>query len=133
MSQSEMNVVTIRKAKVLLVDDSEVVLMNEKMLLRNLGNFELVIGKNGKQAVELAKAELPDIILMDVIMPEMNGFEACREIRSDPNTRGIPIIMVTTRGEEDNFVEGYTAGCSDYLTKPIDKNELAQKMRDLLE
>lgn len=123
----------MKKAKILLVDDSQVVIMNEKMLLRHLGDFEVVTACNGRQGVEMAQAELPDLILLDVVMPEMNGFDACRAIRSDPATRHIPIIMVTTRGEEDNLSEGFTAGCSDYITKPIDKNVLAQKMQDLLE
>ena len=120
------------KVKVLLVDDSEVVLLTEKMLFRNLGNCEIVVAKNGRQAVDAARSEMPDLILMDVIMPEMNGFEATRAIRSDVATRSIPIIMVTTRGEEENISEGYEAGCTDYLTKPIDKHELLEKMRDLL-
>ena len=124
--------VTLRKAKILLVDDSEVVLLTEKMLLRHLGNFELLVAKNGRQAVETARAERPDLILMDVIMPEMDGFEACRAIREDETTRGIPIVMITTRGEGDNVAKGFEAGCNDYITKPIDKNELIRKMQDLL-
>jgi CheY-like chemotaxis protein len=67
-----------------------------------------------------------------VVMPKMNGFEACRRIRSDPATRGIPIIMVTTRGEMDNVEAGYASGCSDYVTKPINGLELLSKLEDLL-
>lgn len=121
-----------RKGKVLLVDDSEVVLMAQKMMFRHLGDFEVLVARDGKEAVEVARREHPDLILLDVVMPEMGGFEACRAIRADEGTRAIPIIMVTTRGEVENVTEGYEAGCNDYVTKPIDKNELAEKMRDLL-
>lgn len=123
----------IRKAKVLLVDDSDVVLLTERMLFRSLGDYELLFANNGKEAVEVARAEHPDLILMDIVMPEMNGIEACRAIRSDKSTREIPIIMVTTRAEEESISEGYEAGCNDYVTKPIDKHELTQKMKDLLD
>ncbi len=125
--------VTLPKAKILLVDDSEVVLLTEKMLLRNLRNFEILVAKDGREAVEKARSERPDLILLDVMMPEMDGFEACRAIRGDEATRGIPIVMVTTRSEEDSIAEGFESGCSDYITKPIDKNELVQKMKNLLE
>jgi CheY-like chemotaxis protein len=120
------------KAKVLLVDDSEVVLMTEKLLLRNMGDFEMLFARNGREAVKLAHTEQPDLILMDIVMPEMNGIEACRAIRADRRTQRIPIIMVTTKSERDTIAAGYQAGCNDYVTKPIDKIELARKMRDLL-
>jgi len=122
----------MRKAKLLLVDDSKVVLMAERVLLRSLGEFELAYASNGREAIEAARAEQPDLILMDVVMPEMNGFEACRALRSEAATRHIPIILVTTRSEGDNVAQGYESGCNDYITKPIDKAELAQKLTDLL-
>ena len=122
-----------RKAKVLLADDSEVVLLTERMLFRHIGDFELLFARNGREAVEVARAEHPDLILLDVVMPEMDGYEACRAIRADQETRGIPIIMVTTRSEEESISEGYRAGCSDYVTKPIDKHELTEKMKSLLD
>jgi len=120
------------KVKVLLVDDSDVVLMTEKMMFRNLGNFELLFARNGREAVKLAYLEQPDIILMDIVMPEMNGLEACRAIRADERTQSIPIILVTTKSDEKIVAQGYEFGCNDYVTKPINKNELARKMEDLL-
>ena len=121
------------KSKVMLVDDSEVVLMTEKMMFRNLGNFEIVTARNGREAVERAVIEQPDLILMDVVMPEMDGIEACRAIRQSEHTSQIPIIMVSTRSQEESVSDGYEAGCNDYVTKPIDKSELAKKMKDLLD
>jgi DNA-binding response OmpR family regulator len=105
--------------------------MMEKMILASQP-YTLLTAANGEQAVEKAVAERPDLILMDVVMPKMDGFTACRELRHREETRSIPIIMVTTRGEEENVQAGFESGCSDYLTKPINPPELLAKLRDLL-
>ena len=117
--------------KILLVDDSSTVLMMERMILA-AESYELCTASNGKQAVERAKIERPDLILMDVVMPLMDGVEACKAIRADDATREIPIIMVTTRGEPHNVESGYELGCNDYVTKPINGPELLSKVRNLL-
>ena len=80
----------------------------------------------------MALAELPDLILMDVVMPRMDGFEACRVLRGHLTTRGIPIVMVTTRSEARSVESGFMSGCSDYVTKPIDGLELLSKVRSFL-
>jgi CheY-like chemotaxis protein len=120
-----------RRKKIMLVDDSSTALLMEKAILGRR-DFEMVTARDGEEAVALSLAEHPDLILMDVTMPKMNGFEACRRIRSDPATREIPIIMVTTRAEMDNVEAGYASGCSDYVTKPINGLELLSKLEDLL-
>jgi CheY-like chemotaxis protein len=119
------------KKKILLVDDSKTVLMMEQMIL-NKAAYELVIANDGRQAIAKANAEHPDLILMDVMMPEMGGFEACAQLRSTEATRGIPIIMVTTRGEAESIEKGYASGCSDYITKPINGMELLSKLKNYL-
>jgi len=119
------------KKKILLVDDSKTVLMMEQMIL-NKAAYELVIANDGRQAIAKANAERPDLILMDVMMPEMGGFEACAALRSVEATRGIPIIMVTTRGEAESIEKGYASGCSDYITKPINGMELLSKLKNYL-
>jgi CheY-like chemotaxis protein len=120
-----------RRKKIMLVDDSSTALMMEKSILSKR-DFEVVTARDGEEAVAKSVAERPDLILMDVMMPRMNGFEACRRIRTDPQTKDIPIILVTTRGETDNMETGYAAGCSDYVTKPINGLELLTKLEDLL-
>ena len=95
-------------------------------------DFDFVVARDGEEAVAVSVAERPDVILMDEMMPKMNGFEACRRIRDDPQSKDIPIIMVTTRGEMDNVETGYASGCSDYVTKPINGLELLTKLEDLL-
>lgn len=117
--------------KVLLVDDSNTVLMMEKMVLKKRA-YEILTASNGEEGVERAIAEHPDVILMDVIMPKMNGFEAVRRLRQEEATKNIPVIMVTTRGESANVETGFDSGCNDYITKPVDALELLAKLRDQL-
>ena len=112
-----------RRTKVLLVDDQQTQIMFEQMLLGS-EEFEYVIARNGREALDMARAERPDLILMDVMMPEMDGIEAVGKLREDDATAGIPIIMVTTRGEEDYVERAYSNGCVDYITKPIQRGEL---------
>jgi DNA-binding response OmpR family regulator len=117
------------KKKILVVDDSKVASMTTCMILAS--RYECVTAENGAIGVEMASTENPDLILMDVVMPTMDGFEACRKIRIRAETNGIPIIMVTTRGEAINIETGYECGCNDYVTKPIDKVELLEKIENL--
>jgi DNA-binding response OmpR family regulator len=121
----------VNRKKLLLVDDSKTILLMERMILGN-GVFELVTALDGEEAVQKARAELPDLILMDVVMPRMNGFEACRQIRAHAETSQIPIIMVTTRGEIESIEAGYESGCADYVIKPIDGLELLAKVQSFL-
>jgi len=115
--------------KILVVDDSKTALLMETMILKK-GHYDLVTAADGADAVEKALAEHPDLILMDVVMPRMTGFEALRELRSREATRAIPVIIVTTRGEAQNVETGFESGCTDYVTKPIDGLELLSKIRD---
>lgn len=119
------------KKKVLVVDDSQTVLLMEKMILSK-GPYTVVTANDGEEAVRKAAAEKPDVILLDVVMPKMNGFETCRALRGLEATSATPIIMVTTRGEEANVENGYASGCSDYITKPINGPELLAKLRGFL-
>lgn len=122
----------MRNKKVLLVDDSTTALLMEQMILRNRADFDLIVARDGQEAVEKTMAELPDLIVMDVVMPRMTGIEACKKIRSQDPTRHIPIILVTTRGEPENVEIGYASGCNDYVTKPINGSELITKIVDLI-
>jgi DNA-binding response OmpR family regulator len=119
------------RKKILLADDSTTALMMEQAILAK-GAYDVVVARDGRAAVQLAVDEAPDLIILDVVMPCMDGFEACRELRRLEATRATPIIMVTTRGEPQNIETGYEAGCSDYVTKPINGPELVSKVRDLL-
>lgn len=115
------------KIKILLVDDSRTALMLQRMMLAETG-FEVLTASNGRQGVEQARSSRPDLIVMDVIMPELNGFEAVRAIRASPGLAEVPIILVTTRSEAFNVNEGYAAGCSGYMTKPFNGAALLDKI-----
>ncbi len=117
--------------KILLVDDSSTILLMEKMILAR-DRYQVVTATDGAQAVETAVRERPDVIVMDVVMPKMDGFTACRALRAHEDTKGIPVVLVTTRGEPENVAKGYAAGCTDYVTKPIAAPELLAKLRSLL-
>ncbi|HYJ78775.1 MAG TPA: response regulator [Longimicrobiaceae bacterium] len=119
------------RRKILLVDDSATIHMWIRMIL-NRSDYDVVSARDGHEGVELALAEAPDLILMDVMMPRMGGFEACRRLRGHARTRTTPILMVTTRAEARNVEFGYLNGCSDYITKPIDGLELLAKVRSFL-
>jgi len=105
--------------------------MMERMILA-AERFEIVTAANGLEGQQKAKSEQPDLILMDIVMPQVNGIQACKALRDDPTTRHIPIILVTTRGEADSMEQGYESGCNDYVTKPVNSAELLSKVRNLL-
>lgn len=117
--------------KILLVDDSRTVLLMEQMILKKVP-YQTVLASSGVEALAKAESERPDLILMDVVMPEMTGFEVVRELRRREATKAIPVIMVSTRGEGENVEAGFEGGCNDYLTKPIDGAVLLAKIRDYL-
>jgi PleD family two-component response regulator len=116
------------RKRVLLVDDSSTILMMEKMILLR-GPYDITTARDGMEALEKASAERPDLILLDVVMPRMDGFETCRRLRAQEDTRDIPVIFVTTRGEADNVAAAFKSGASDHVTKPINGAELLAKLR----
>ena len=118
--------------KILLVDDSKTTLMMEQLILGAKTNYTLISAQDGQEAVEKALAECPDLVLMDVVMPRMNGFQACKRLRENEVTCGIPVILVTTKGQEEDVEAGFEHGCSDYLTKPIHEHELVNMVKAYL-
>jgi two-component system cell cycle response regulator DivK len=118
-------------AKVLLVEDNE---MNRDMLSRRLvrRGFEVVFAVNGKQGVDLARSEKPDIILMDMSLPIMDGWEATRCVKSDEATRRVPVIGLTAHAMSGDREKAIEAGCDDYDTKPVELDRLIGKIERLL-
>jgi CheY-like chemotaxis protein len=102
------------------------------MIFSQKSNYVLISAIDGKEAVERARQEKPDLILMDIVMPRMTGLEACRVLKKDKETEKIPVILLTTRGEEQYVQEGYASGCSDYLTKPVNDVELLDLLKAYL-
>ena len=118
--------------KILLVDDSSTSRMTARMLLAERGSYVLTSACDGVEGVEKAIAERPDLILMDIEMPRMNGLEACKLLKQSEVTRGIPVILLTMRGEESFVRRGFAVGCSDFLTKPMKEHELIAAIKTYL-
>jgi two-component system, cell cycle response regulator DivK len=118
-------------AKVLLVEDNET---NRDMLSRRLirRGFEVVFAVDGKQGVDLARSEKPDIILMDMSLPVMDGWEATRCVKADAATRSVPVIGLTAHAMSGDREKAIAAGCDDYDTKPVELDRLIGKMERLL-
>ena len=118
-------------AKILLVEDNE---MNRDMLSRRLERkgFEVLIAVDGRQGVEATKSELPDLILMDMSLPEMDGWEATRLLKAEEATKGIPVIALTAHAMEGDREKALEAGCDDYDTKPVEFTRLLGKIEERL-
>jgi twitching motility two-component system response regulator PilH len=118
-------------AQILIVDDSptETHLMRE-MLEKN--GFSVISAENGAIGVQMARLNKPDLVLMDVVMPELNGFQATRQLSKDPATAHIPIIIVTTKDQATDRLWGLKQGAKDYLTKPLTEKALISTVKNLL-
>jgi twitching motility two-component system response regulator PilH len=116
--------------RVLVVDDSPTDVYLLRQMLERHG-YSVSAAGSGEEAVAKAKSERPDLILMDIVMPGMNGFEATRAITHDPDTARIPVIVCSTKGQETDKVWGLRQGARDYIVKPIMENVLLEKIRGL--
>jgi len=117
--------------RILIVDDSPSQIEALRRILQKLGH-EVITAEHGVQGIEVAKRELPDLILMDVVMPNLNGFQATRQISKDPKTSHIPVILVTTKDQETDKVWGMRQGAKAYVTKPVVEAALLQTINELL-
>ena len=118
-------------ARILIVDDSPSQLMGMKRIVEKLGH-EALTAEDGAAGVEMAKKEKPDLILMDVVMPNLNGFQATRAISKEATTSHIPIVLVTTKDQETDKVWGMRQGAKAYITKPFNENQLIDVITQLL-
>ena len=113
--------------RILIVDDSP----TERHVLNDMltkSGYEVVASDNGEDAILKAKSLKPDLILMDVVMPGLNGFQATRAISRDPDTRAIPIILCTSKSQETDKIWGMRQGARDYIVKPVNRDELLEKI-----
>ena len=118
-------------ARILIVDDSPSQLMSIRRIVEKLGHDALT-AEDGAAGVEAAKRELPDLILMDVVMPNLNGFQATRSITREPTTKHIPVILVTTKDQDTDRVWGMRQGAKAYITKPFSESELSELITQYL-
>jgi len=118
--------------KILLVEDNE---MNRDMLSRRLirSGYEVVLALDGAQGVALAASEAPDVVLMDMSLPVLDGWEATRRLKSDPKTRTLPVIALTAHAMAGDEAKARQAGCDDFDTKPVEYTRLLSKIEGLLQ
>lgn len=116
--------------KVLVVDDSATDLKNLEQIV-SAGGYQVITATSGDEAVAKAKSERPDAVMMDVIMAGMNGFQACRKITSDPETKNIPVILVSSKGEKTDKIWGAEQGAKGYVTKPYTKEQILNELKTL--
>lgn len=117
--------------KVLVVDDEDTLRYALRRMLKPLA-VDVVEASNGEEALEVFEEEQPDIVLLDIMMPKLNGFEVCERLKSDPQHRLTPIVFITSSSEQKNKLRGLELGCDDFVAKPFDRTELQARVRSLL-
>lgn len=122
-----------RPRKILIVEDEEAVFHLLEVTLREPDRYQLLTAKDGCQALELARSESPDLIFLDIRLPKIDGFKVCRELKSDPRTGKIKIVMITALAQASYREEGMEAGADAYVTKPFSPRELLKLMGEMFE
>lgn len=128
----ENNEIYNRQPLILIVDDTVKNLQVLGSILRE-ENYKIAVANNGNQAILIANEILPDLILLDVMMPELDGFETCKKLKSLPETKDIPVIFLTAKVETEDIIEGFKAGAVDYITKPFNSYELKARVKTHVE
>lgn len=125
------NTMDARRSKILIADDDEDILELVRLRLSRAGH-EIVLARNGAEALELARSSRPDLALLDVTMPMMDGYQVTRELRADPATSHLPIVLLTARAQTAEVARGFEAGADDYVTKPFSPGELQRRVEEIL-
>lgn len=119
------------KGKILVVDD-EVYLLQILDFSLGAEGYEVVTAEDGEQALNKAKSEQPDLIVLDIMMPKVDGYEACRKLKQDPSMKDVPVILLTAKGRDIDRKLGLEVGADDYITKPFSPNKLLEKIGSFL-
>jgi DNA-binding response OmpR family regulator len=118
--------------KILIADDEPNILISLEFLMKREG-YEVLLARDGQEALDLLRRERPRLVLLDVMMPRKTGFEVCQEVRNDDELRATLILVLTAKGRETDVVKGMALGANAYMTKPFSTRELVQKVREMLE
>jgi len=118
--------------RILIAEDEPNIVMSLEFLLRGAGH-EVIIAKDGEEALKAAEQAPPDLVLLDIMLPLVNGFEVCRRIRQHPVLGRVPILLLTARGRESEIARGMALGANAYMTKPFATRELIKRVGELLE
>ena len=120
------------KKEILVVDDEIHIVQIVKFNLEKRGGYEVITAKNGEEGLETAKEQMPDLILSDVMMPKMSGFQFCEALKRDAELKKIPFIILTAKGQENDIKTGTDLGADDYITKPFSPKALLEKVAEIL-
>ena len=115
--------------KILLVEDSDTTRLTNRIMISKRTGYTVIPVANGAEALKLARTERPDLVLMDIMMPGMDGLEVCRRMRKQEATERIPIVLLTFRVGEESVSDGFASGCTAYLKKPVEMDELLDTLR----
>jgi DNA-binding response OmpR family regulator len=118
--------------KILIADDEQNIVISLEFLMKREG-FEVLVANDGEEAIKRIRADQPDLVLLDVMMPKKSGFEVCQEVKADPALGGVRILMLTAKGRDTELAKGLALGADAYMTKPFSTRELVDKVRSLLE
>ncbi len=118
--------------RILVVDDEPNIVLSLEFLMRKAG-FEVEVARNGQEALAAIARQPPDVLLLDVMMPEMDGFEVCERLRADPRGRATKVVMLTARGRDSERQRGLALGADAYVTKPFSTRELVARVKAMLE
>lgn len=118
-------------ALILIADDSPTEVYVQKKILEK-HNHQVIVAEDGEQAIELAQTKRPALVLMDVVMPKLNGFQATRRLHKDPETTAIPVIIISSKNQETDRLWGLRQGAKGYLSKPVNEAQLIQEINSLL-
>lgn len=119
------------RPRVLIVDDEPHIVLSLEFLLERAG-YQTAVAADGDEALALVRRLRPDVVLLDIMMPGQNGYAVCRTIKADPETRGIPVIMLSAKGQEVEVLKGLELGASAYVTKPFGNAEILEAIRAVL-
>ena len=118
-------------SKILIADDEPNIVISLEFLMKREGH-QVLVARDGEQALAMIRAERPDLVLLDVMMPRLSGFEVCQAVRADPQLAGTKILMLTAKGRDTDVAQGRGVGADDYMTKPFSTKELAARVRTML-
>jgi len=121
----------MKKAKILVVDD-EVNITQILEFSMGAEGYEVITASNGEEAIDKARKEQPDLIILDIMMPRIDGYEACRILKANPLTKNIPVVLLTAKGRDVDKRLGYEVGATDYIVKPFSPNKLLERINELL-
>ena len=118
-------------SKILIADDEPNIVISLEFLMKREGH-QVLVARDGEQALAMIRTERPDLVLLDVMMPRLSGFEVCQAVRADPALAGTKILMLTAKGRDTDVAQGRGVGADDYMTKPFSTKELAARVRGML-